>query len=140
MAKRGVTHIIRSYDGVRLSGPGIETKYKAEDLYRADGLLVAARQDDVVRFGDDISTAQNRLFFDEETAARFLRRLADVDLVCMAQSEPMHKLIYIYADEVKCPRAAVIDPQTGSEKEIHRADGSRVMLATPGNMHSIKLH
>jgi hypothetical protein len=138
--KKNATHILRSYDGTRQGPGGLDQKYKAEDLYRADGLLVAARQDDVVRFGDDISTAQNRLFIDEETASRFLRRLADVDLICAAEHMPLKDRIYIYADEERCPRLAVIDNQQGGEKEIERADGSRVILARPGNMHSIKLH
>src|SRR6185312_14838671 len=73
------THILTKYDGTR---PDTRAAYKAEDLYRSNGLLIASRQDDVVRYGDDISTARNHLFLNEETASAFLRRLADVDMVC----------------------------------------------------------
>ena len=68
-----------------------------EDLYRADGMLVASRQGDIVRFGHDISTAQNRPFLNEDLAAIWLRKLADVDLVAQAQGVHLHEVANTYA-------------------------------------------
>lgn len=66
------------------------------DLYRIDGLIVASQQKDLVRFGSDISTAQNRLFFNAETARAWLRRLADVDLHAAADGVPLHTIVDTY--------------------------------------------
>lgn len=64
-----------------------------EDLYRADGMLVASRQQDIVRFGSDISTAQNRPFLNAELASKFVRRMADVDLIAQKEGKPLHAVI-----------------------------------------------
>lgn len=80
-----VTHIIVRHKSV-----------DQEDLYRADGMLVASRQKDIVRFGSDISTAQDRPFLSPELGSQFMKRLADVDLVAAAEGKPIHAVIDRY--------------------------------------------
>lgn len=130
------THIISKYNGTR---PDVRATYKAEDLYRADGLLIASRQDDVVRYGTDISTARNHLFLNEETASAFLHRLADVDLLCQRDGVELRERIALYVDQEKCPRASVIDLRDAGTKELETDDGRKIMLATPGQIHSVKM-
>lgn len=131
------THILikRDYSDERTR----ETN-KAEDLYRADGLLIASRQADVVRYGDDISTARNHIFLNEDLAAAFLRRLADVDLVCQKDCVFIHDRIYIYANVERCPLASHVEVRDGESLTIEGPQGRKIVLATPGNMHSIKTH
>lgn len=81
------THIITTYDSK-----------DQEDLYRADGMLVASRQGDVVRFGNDIATAQSRLFLNVEASKAWLRKLAQVDVRAAAQGAAMGELAYNYAN------------------------------------------
>jgi len=80
------THILTFYDSK-----------DQEDLYRADGMLVASRQADVVRFGHDIATAQSRLFLNVEMAKAWLRKLAEVDSSASAAGVPLHEMVYNYA-------------------------------------------
>lgn len=68
----------------------------SEDLYRADGLLVASRQKDLVRFGSDISTAQNRPLLNSDLAKAWLRKLAEVDVVAARESLPIHQVVDRY--------------------------------------------
>ncbi len=131
------THIIERYSSSR---PDTRATYKAEDLYRVDGLLIASRQDDVVRYGDDISTARNHLFMNEETASKFLHRLADVDMICQRDGVHLRERIYQYTNPELCPHAALIHMLEGGVKEVETAGGGKVRLALPGNMHSVKLH
>jgi hypothetical protein len=51
-----------------------------EDLYRADGMLLASRQGDLVRFGNEPKEAGNRLFLNPEFAALWLRKVPSMDL------------------------------------------------------------
>ena len=51
-----------------------------EDLYRADGMLLASRQGDLVRFGNEPKEAGNRLFLNKEFAAAWLRKVPKMDL------------------------------------------------------------
>lgn len=51
-----------------------------EDLYRADGMLLASRQGDLVRFGNEPKEAGNRLFLNKEFAAAWLRKVPAMDL------------------------------------------------------------
>lgn len=51
-----------------------------EDLYRADGMLLASRQGDMVRFGNEPKEAGNRLFLNPEFAALWLRKVPAMDL------------------------------------------------------------
>lgn len=51
-----------------------------EDLYRADGMLLASRQGDLVRFGNEPKEAGNRLFLNAEFAAAWLRKVPMMDL------------------------------------------------------------
>lgn len=67
-----------------------------EDLYRADGMLVASRQKDVVRFGHDIGTAQTRLFFNASLAMEWLRKLAQVDIYAHEKGVALHEVIWQY--------------------------------------------
>jgi len=80
------THILTRYDSK-----------DQEDLYRADGMLVASRQSDMVRFGHDIATAQSRLFLNVECAKAWLRKLAEVDLVASGAGVALHEVVYGYA-------------------------------------------
>lgn len=82
----GTTHIIT-----------VHRTEDQEDLYRADGMLVASRQKDIVRFGSDISTAQNRLFLNPELAAAWLRKLAEVDVEASARGKALHQVVDGYA-------------------------------------------
>lgn len=84
------THIITTYD----------SKDQA-DLYRADGMLVASRQSDVVRFGYDIATAQSRLFLNVELAKAWLRKLAELDVYASASGVPLAEVVYRYAQVVE---------------------------------------
>lgn len=123
------THILVKREGVR---PDNHQNYKAEDLHRADGLLVASRQDDIVRYGQDISTARNHLFLNEDMARAFLRRLADVDMVCMAQGKQMFECIDNY---MNIPTGvAVIEEREGGCETFDTPTG-KITLATPGAAH-----
>jgi hypothetical protein len=51
-----------------------------EDLYRADGMLLASRQGDMVRFGNEPKEAGNRLFLNKDFAAAWLRKIPMMDL------------------------------------------------------------
>jgi hypothetical protein len=51
-----------------------------EDLYRADGMLLASRQGDMVRFGNEPKEAGNRLFLNSEYSAAWLRKVPAMDL------------------------------------------------------------
>lgn len=51
-----------------------------EDLYRADGMLLASRQGDMVRFGNEPKEAGNRLFLNSDFAALWLRKVPAMDL------------------------------------------------------------
>ncbi len=51
-----------------------------EDLYRADGMLLASRQGDMVRFGNEPKEAGNRLFLNKDFAAAWLRKVPAMDL------------------------------------------------------------
>lgn len=68
----------------------------SEDLYRADGMLVASRQKDLVRFGHDISTAQNRPLLNADLAKAWLRKLAEVDVVAARESLPIYQVVDRY--------------------------------------------
>lgn len=81
------THIITSYDSK-----------DQEDLYRADGMLVASRQGDVVRFGNDIATAQSRLFLSADKAKAWLRKAAQIDVSASAAGKPLSDVAYNYAN------------------------------------------
>lgn len=134
------THILVKKDGVHRGGPIDGTAFKSEDLYRADGMLIAARQDDVVRFGRDISTAQSQIFLNGEFAAKFLRRLCDVDLICQVSGEDLKDIINDYTSELRCPRASVIEERDGDFMELGTDEGGKILLATPGNTKSLKLN
>jgi hypothetical protein len=92
----------------------IHASRKQEDLYRADGMLVASRQDDLVRFGHDIATAQSRLFLNSELAAAWIRRMADIDIEAEAIGEPVFKLVYGYE---RIPERALIETRD-IEKQV----------------------
>lgn len=51
-----------------------------EDLYRADGMLLASRHGDMVRFGNEPKEAGNRMFLNPEFAAAWLRKVPMMDL------------------------------------------------------------
>jgi len=56
-----------------------------DDLYRAaDGMLVASRQNEIVRFGVDPRCAESRFFMNAPKAAEWIRSLAGVDLAACA--------------------------------------------------------
>lgn len=65
------THIIMQFES-----------QNREDLYRADdGMLIACRQAEIVRFGTEPKEAANRLFLNAEFASKWLRRLAGFEIV-----------------------------------------------------------
>jgi hypothetical protein len=130
------THIISKYNGTR---PDNRATYKAEDLYRADGLLIASRQDDVVRYGTDISTARNHLFLNEECASKFLHRLADVDMLCQRDAVELRERIDMYPSLDQCPRVAVIEERDAGTRELETHDGRKIALAMPGQLHRLKM-
>lgn len=111
----GITHILMTFD----SKP-------QEDLYRADGMLVASRQADVVRFGHDIATAQSRLFLNEDQAKAWLRRLADVDILAQDLGQPMTDLAWSYQT---APAAATIE-----------ARNAETLLTLPGKHTSVRMN
>jgi hypothetical protein len=80
------THILTKYDSK-----------DQEDLYRADGMMVASRQGDIVRFGHDIATAQSRLFLNVEFSRGWLRKLAQVDAYASRAGVALHEAVYNYA-------------------------------------------
>jgi hypothetical protein len=65
----GITHIIM-----------ITASQDREDLYRADGMLLASRQGDLVRFGNEPKEAGNRLFLNSDFAKAWLRKVPMMDL------------------------------------------------------------
>ena len=107
------THII-----VKLDSKG------QEDLYRADGMLVASRQGDMVRFGHDIATAQSRLFLNKELAAAWLRKVAEIDLMAEDKELPLHAVI-----ECESPFAATFEERDGES-----------LLTLPGKHTQVSLH
>lgn len=94
----GATHIIVTHK---------EGDVDVEDLYRANGMLCASRQKDVVRFGTDISTAQNRPFLNATLASAFLVVMAEVDLKAQEQMLPIHQVIDQYVQLQKEPKAMI---------------------------------
>lgn len=106
------THILTTYD----------SKDQA-DLYRADGMLVASRQGDLVRFGHDIATAQSRLFLNVDFAKAWLRKLAEVDLKAQADEVPLHECVYAYGS---IHRTAAIEERNAES-----------VLTLPGNLKGI---
>ena len=105
----------------------IHASRKQEDLYRADGMLVASRQEDVVRFGHDIATAQSRLFLNVESAQAFIRKMADLDIEAEGMGEPVFRLVYGYS---KVPARATIE-----ERDIEK----RVDLLIVGDVKGVRL-
>jgi hypothetical protein len=83
----GSTHILISHES-----------QDQEDLYRADGMLVASRQKDLVRFGHDIGTAQTRLFLNPELAKAWLKKLAEVDVRAHREGVELYKIIWQYGE------------------------------------------
>ncbi len=122
----GVTHIL-----VDLASK------KQEDLYRADGMLVASRQGDQIHFTEDIATAQHRLFLSDKLASLFLRRVADIDLWAHANCQPVvgnkvtgfNDAIFRYAEIPE--GVAVIQEMDG---DIKGFDDSPVRLHLPHGM------
>ena len=109
------THII-----VKLDSKG------QEDLYRADGMLVASRQGDMVRFGHDIATAQSRLFLNKEMAAMWLRKLAALDIECHDEGVTLHSRIELAWLARQVP---VIEERDGES-----------LLTLPGKHTQVSLH
>lgn len=101
------THILIRHKNVN----GVDT----EDLYRANGMLCASRQKDIVRFGTDISTAQNRPFLNTELASAFMRVMAEVDLKAQEQMLPLHEVIDTYVTLEGEPKAII------EERDAERA-------------------
>ncbi len=110
------THII-----VKLESKG------QEDLYRADGMLVASRQGDMVRFGHDIATAQSRLFLNKEMAAAWLRVVAQIDMYASDGGVALHVVI---------ERGA---PASGYIAVFEERDGES-LLTLPGKHTQVSLH
>lgn len=110
----GITHIITKF-----------ASKNQEDLYRADGMLVASRQGDVVRFGHDIATAQSRLFLNADFAAQWLRKLATFDRACEAKGRPLWELIH------SMPKG--LAPAAIEERD------SESLLTMPGNHTQVRL-
>ncbi len=53
---------------------------KSEQLFRAsDGMLLAVRGTNMVQSGENQKTSEQRLFIDDESAARYLRTIAHND-------------------------------------------------------------
>ena len=95
-----------------------------DDLYRADGILVASRQNDMVRFGQDIATAQTRGFLNYDLAQKFIRKLANVDIEAERQGVSLLALVEGYTKYQQ--NGAVIDERDGD-----REGGS--LIIKPGN-------
>jgi hypothetical protein len=100
-----------------------------EDLYRANGMLCASRQKDIVRFGTDISTAQNRPFLNAEMASKFVRVMAEVDLLAQEQMLPLHKVIDSYVTLEGEPKA-VID-----ERRAEDVHAGGLIMPVPRRLH-----
>ncbi len=113
------THII-----VKLESKG------QEDLYRADGMLVASRQGDMVRFGHDIATAQSRLFLNKELAAAWLRKVAMIDIYAEDAGLPLHSVIE------KPERIFIVEMDVVKFEE---RDGES-LLTLPGKHTQVSLH
>ncbi len=86
-----------------------QPKKEQDELYRADGMLIACRQGERVSFGNDIATAQTRTFMSFDSAYMFLRRMADLDLIAGSEKTPIALLVDGYLDLERFPVAAVID-------------------------------
>lgn len=110
------THII-----VKLDSKG------QEDLYRADGMLVASRQGDMVRFGHDIATAQSRLFLNKELAAAWLRKVATIDILAAESGVALHAIIECGLPEGHF--SAVFEERDGES-----------LLTLPGKHTQVSLH
>ena len=73
-----------------------------EDLYRADnGMLVASRQSECVRFGIEPKEAGNRLFLNAEFAALWLRTLPGAEIVTRTSRLTLADVIDRHPDEAK---------------------------------------
>ena len=66
----GTTHIIMAF-----------RSQSREDLYRADGMLLASRQGEVVRFGMEPKEAGTRLFLNADFASAWLHKLAGMEML-----------------------------------------------------------
>lgn len=95
-----------------------------DDLYRADGLLVSSRQNDMVRFGHDIATAQTRGFINPTRAKEFIRKMANVDIEAQRRGVNLLTIIEQYAEfQVN---GAVIDERNGDSLIVMPGSHSHV--------------
>ncbi len=94
------------------------------DLYRADGMLVASTHADRVIFGHDINTCQTRLFLTVELAHAFLKRMADIDIICGRDGVGLADRIHAYPS---IPVAAVID-ERDTDPSLIVVVGNRTLI------------
>lgn len=128
----GTTHIINNF---QLSGQD------SEYLFRADGMLVAVRHADSVKFGNDIPTMQSRNFMTAKMAAAWLRIVADADLVAEQEGRPLvgepivteMGIARVHSGYLwnygKYPNAAVIEC-----RDLERDDTGKARLVLPGKL------
>lgn len=102
-----------------------DTKDKdQDDLYRADGLLVSSRQNDMVRFGHDIATAQTRGFINSTRAKEFIRKVANIDIEAQRRGVGLLTLIEQYAEFQG--NGAIIDERNGDSLIVMPGNHSHV--------------
>lgn len=113
-----------------------DTKDKdQDDLYRADGLLVASRQNDMVRFGHDIATAQTRGFINSTRAKEFIRKMANVDIEAQSKGVNLLTLIEKYAELQG--NGALIDERNGDSLIVMPGSHSHVQF-DPSKLEQVK--
>jgi len=91
------------------------------DLYRANGMLVASQQNDMVRFGQDVGTAQTRCFLNRDCAVAFLVTLAKLDLYAQLRAVDVREVAYEYPIIDEAPETPRIGAVVIEERQLERA-------------------
>ncbi len=110
-----------------------------DDLYRADGMLICARQADAVHFGNDVSTFHTRRFLSWKQAAEFVRVVADMDILSqergLTDDAGFMKLVANYRFE---QRLAAAESRNLPKAVIEDRDGE-CLLSLPGRTTGVDL-
>lgn len=97
-----------------------------EDLYRADGMLLASRQGDLVRFGNEPKEAGNRLFLNTDYAKAWLRKVPMMDLATRKDGR------LNVTDAIERDSAAL-----GAQIKIEERDAENIIIQPQGHATSV---
>lgn len=94
-----------------------------EDLYRADGMLLASRQGEMVRFGMEPKEAGNRFFLSSDFAGAWLRKLAGLEMFTRKDGRLSLQDV-VYREDVDLSEISI--EERNAEHLIHMPSGGPV--------------